>query len=438
MKKSKSILIRAGLYVYCFHAGASTYFPLINFKGNFGLGDIFFLVSALLIIWERLMYQKKVKIEWWQYALTPLFLGFISLFSWTFASIFRTNFFLIEAWGYISRWFVYFIVLLFIPLIIQNYRDLTECIFFLFLGLISNMLWSWYLWKKCPMYLHAVPKMHVIVNGQVLVGRNVIGFFSCFAICIIFSILFFKGSKKLWKLISLMLTPVVCFIAFSTFSKGTWVVSFFSILFVLFLAKKYLRLKIYKFLVFTLIIVLGLFLYLSINQKALNKLSSYINDYNIAILDPIKRADFSLNMRWLYAVSGFKIMLYNPILGIGPQAYRVADGYYSNTYGSTDPHNSFAWIGAELGLIAMFVYAIYFLYFLPKILFKCGRYSFNHPNFLGLFFLILTSFWFVFLSYSFLTGLTISTKIFWGTSGLILALNNILNKELKYHQLKAF
>ncbi len=65
--------------------------------------------------------------------------------------------------------------------------------------------------------------------------------------------------------------------------------------------------------------------------------------------------------RWDLWMTGIRLMLENPILGVGVNAFAVAESGQTFGRGTFAAHNSFTQIGAELGIfgLALFVYLLY-------------------------------------------------------------------------------
>jgi len=65
--------------------------------------------------------------------------------------------------------------------------------------------------------------------------------------------------------------------------------------------------------------------------------------------------------RWDLWMTGIRLMLENPILGVGVNAFAIAESGQTFGRGTFAAHNSFTQIGAELGIfgLALFVYLLY-------------------------------------------------------------------------------
>ena len=78
-----------------------------------------------------------------------------------------------------------------------------------------------------------------------------------------------------------------------------------------------------------------------------------------AVQDGYVKEGFS--PRWNLWMTGMRLMLENPILGVGASAFSVAESGQTFGRGMYAAHNSFTQIGAELGIfgLALFVYLLY-------------------------------------------------------------------------------
>jgi len=165
-----------------------------------------------------------------------------------------------------------------------------------------------------------------------------------------FAVFGFLTQKGLIKIIMGGLTALVIMTIVLTASRGGFLGFLGVSLFIIIGVRKYLKKAIIP-LVIVIVIVSGILIYYARDTSFWERMSTiltYEQDYNVT----------SYGGRIEVWKRGLKLMLKNPIFGIGINGFVTAEGLSHQGIGGkwSTAHNSFIQIGAELGIVGLFLF----------------------------------------------------------------------------------
>ncbi len=186
-----------------------------------------------------------------------------------------------------------------------------------------------------------------------------------------------KKSYVLLIMLILILTDILIFISGERTALG---LLFLSTVFIIIFLSKYKKIRFFTFLISLVLMTLIMLFNPSIRERNLDLTINQITGGNQISGEGYKNILLFSNIHQSYIVSGWKMFVDNPLLGQGPKMFRVLcdDTRFNqieNEYKcSTHPHNSYAQLMAETGILGLvFIFILYFklvkLIFLHSLLF---------------------------------------------------------------------
>jgi len=167
-----------------------------------------------------------------------------------------------------------------------------------------------------------------------------------------------KKSYVLLIMLILILTDILIFISGERTALG---LLFLSTVFIIAFLSKYKKIRFFTFLISLVLMTMIMFFNPSIKQRNIDHTINQISG------DGSNKILLFSNIHQGYIISGWKMFVDNPLLGQGPKMFRVLcdDTRFKqieNQYKcSTHPHNSYAQLMAETGILGLaFIFIIYF------------------------------------------------------------------------------
>lgn len=403
------------IYMFSFAAGVGTQFSLINISGNFTFIDLLILLvfSFSLIMNKSVSYTYQAKV---------LGLFLIGFAFWQLISILFSQWIYLGQLGIVLR-SMYYTMIVFIGIsTIRKSSDLKKIIIFFTLGILVNLINVYVSWNINPRHWN-----NMILLDNEYINRNTTYYLLVFSIPI--AVYLMQGlSKKIYRVLSLVLLLFIIVTNIFTQSKGAWLALAIILPVILFLnLLKITHKKVLKYTASLIIIILMMVLVYSYNIGGVNTEVSNYFDSRLGSYS----ADEDLRLD--YKIVGIKIGLNNLITGVGVKNFHNAVLSYGSHLSTSDPHDVYVGIFSETGTIGFAIYLIilfYPLYYLMKLYSKTKendelRIHWNTAFALFIAILILNPF----------TGMTFTDKFFYFfliyTFGLVNASINLESKESK-------
>jgi hypothetical protein len=308
--------------------------------------------------------------------------------------------------GYLLKWTYNAFIVLYIPRLVYAI-GIRALLISILIGCLLTSIWGWYVWFLSPTEYYGFPMLHIIENTNYTINRNYLSFYSSIGFCITFMLAIQKDRGPLEKLIYLIITFFMGYTVFSGFSKGGWISALLPIAYYLFI---YSILKpreiIYKILLLPFIITVY---YVIIN---------YVDKLFETLQLRMSNSGSTIIQRFNYLADAFQLLYNNTLIGVGPKLYK----YSASKAGlnvTSDPHNSWLWVGAEFGLLVFLIMFGLTVYVLRKT-FKFGR---TNPH-LTVSHILMVSL----LFHSFLSGLPFSTPIYWIILAIVVSVDDYYKK----------
>lgn len=386
------------LYVYAFHAGLGIEFPIANFVGNFGIGDLALLCALMLLAVSNRTFRIA------PVSLFPVALGIISALSWALSPLHGWDNFRPDAWGFVVRWLSYAALLVIVPAIVVNQERLRWCLRWLTIGVLTQLLLAWLLWRLDPRFqFFGLPWL-----GSATFNANTLGFYLAVSVPLLFA---FLVQSRSWLVRSSMLAlmAIVLVSAFFTSSKGAWA-TITVILGISIIVSVFSRSRAGNGAVLALILAAGI-------------LTSYIytGDTVLELVQQRWAASAGSNLQRLEMIEAATEMAADhPLFGAGPKSYDSIGYLYARH--ESDPHNVYVWLAAEIGLLGLSMYLLVLIVALPYYWLRLRRIERRSGSqqrfvFLGIVIAVVLM--------SFVTGLPASDKVFWLTLSLLVAAQRI-------------
>lgn len=303
---------------------------------NFNVGDVLFVFLAGIYFINK----KKIIVNY--ITIFPIFIFFTSLLSLVHGLIFLEFIESINV-GFAFRWLYYAFIIFFIGSYANSQQKIQQVFQALLFGLVITLILVWFEWSLSPTHLGVVPMLHTPHNfANFPINRNYIGFFISIGSSLACS-MFLIESRFKEKVLYLVIAIFFLVSALLTFSKGTWLSSFFFIV-SFFIVRSFLKkdLKVIIVLV-TLFAIISAFISIDLID------TSVLVE---KILNRITGSSSTNSDRLLYAQEALHIGGDNFVFGVGAGAYRDASLFYGY-HDTKDPHNALLWIFSELGIFSL-------------------------------------------------------------------------------------
>jgi O-antigen ligase len=382
-------LVRFFLYLYALHAGLGVETPLINFAGNFGIGDL----GLILIVIAMTAAGRAMQLS--GAVIVALVLGILSALSWALAPALGVDNFHPDAWGFVLRWFSYAALLMVLPIVVRERRTLWQCLALFATGTCAQLVLAWLVWRQDPRFqLFNIPLL-----ASDVFNANSIGFYLTLGVPVLLALMVrIRGWKRWLVLLPSLLASVVS--AFFTSSKATW-----ATVALIGLAALFVQCVRRPLLAVTV---------LAIAAGSVGVVSQFeVAQDAAAVLETRWAASRGSNLQRLEMIEAAAQMAQDyPILGAGPKSYQVLGAQYGRL--ERDPHNAYVGLAAEIGILGALAFVIAFAVLLPQYLFAIYRrgraYAPELIAFGGALIAVLLQ--------SFVTGLPASDKAAWLLLGL--------------------
>lgn len=398
--------ILIGTFFICIGITEST--PLIYWQEKLSIGDACIAILILGSLFKREIFNNTHD----KFILGGLAL--ISVISMCLNSLINPNYPILYGYGHSLRYIFYFLLFSYLTKSVNNSQRLQFVLRFFGIGLAINLMLAWFWWLREPRYIGSIPMLHIYQSSLMsnfYMNKNHLGFFLAIGYGFFLPLTIRKKSWNLKYISTVSICLILLISSILSFSKGTWLmcISITLVFIALQLRKK--RFKIIQFLPIILIFSTAIILLTAkyeggdLVESALLKLDSY---------------EDSINGRIGYFSEGIYIMFSHLALGVGPKGY-----FFKSDFGTRDPHNCFVWIGSELGIIALLLFATAILYRFPKNLLLVEKRSI-HSHFLTEDIALLQSFtiWIALIASTLVSGQALTSKIFISFWALSVVLTN--------------
>ncbi len=180
--------------------------------------------------------------------------------------------------------------------------------------------------------------------------------------------------KKTYVLIILLILILIDILIFVSGERTALALLFLSTVFIIFFLSKYKRIRIFTFLVSLVLMSLIAIYNPSIKQINIDQTISQISgdkSNNIFIFSKVHQG---------YIVGSWKMFIDNPLFGQGPKMFRVlCDDIQFNQNDdidacSTHPHNSYAQLIAETGILGLIFVLIFYFKMIKLVFIHCVDY----------------------------------------------------------------
>ena len=367
----------------CFSAGLGIEFPGIYIYGNLGFIDFLILPITVLII------KNKEKFSWVSFF--PFAIGVVAFFSFSY-HVLVSDYYMVgfDGLGVVLRWIYYALVTSIFAIYVKTYEQVIYCIRLLWLGGLTLICYAWINWYGSQQWYFGFPVLSWIQN----LNPNTLGYY--FSLMVPMSI-FLLMSRSISRPIMLIVFALLYFCILMTLSKSAVLISG-GVLVISFIRNRRA--------ISISLIAIGSVLYL----------------YGDLFTGRWNASQASNADRLNLIESGFTMASENPLIGVGPKGF----SHYLDYLRTSDAHNTYVNIIAELGFIAFILYTLMFVYLIIS-LFRKKPFIDN-----TLFVLFFTSILTLLLN-GFVTGLPYSDKIPWILIGLLMACVNSsrYNKQKK-------
>ena len=366
----------------CFSAGLGIEFPGIYIYGNLGFVDFLILPIYVLVI--------KNKEKFSSVSFFPLAIGAVAFFSFSYhvlvSDYYRVGF---DGLGVVLRWVYYALVTSVFAIYIKTYDQVIYCIRLLWLGGLTLICYAWINWYGSPQWFVGLPVLSWIQN----LNANTLGYY--FSLMVPLSV-FLLMSKSIGRHSMLIVFALLYFSILMTQSKAAVLIS------VVLLVISFIR-----------------------NRRAISisliAIASVLYLYGDLLIGRWDASQASNADRLNLIESGVTMASENPLIGVGPKGF----SHYFDYLKTSDAHNTYVNIIAELGFFAFILFTLMFVYLIIS-LFRKKPFIDN-----TLFVLFFTSILALLLN-GFVTGLPYSDKIPWILIGLLMAcVNSSRNNKQK-------
>ncbi len=368
-------------YGFCFSAGLGIEFPWVHLAGNLGIFDLIFL---------SILFISRNNYNFFSWAsLFPILIGFIALISLTY-NVFFSAYYLVGFDGFfvVMRWFYYAFVVSVFAHYINNERALYSCLKWLLFGGLALLTYAWLNWQMSPKYFFGFPVLSWIQE----LNSNTLGFY--FTLLLPLAI-FLTQIRFLNRFIGVILCLILSTSALLTTSKSAALITA-SVLCIYMIRSK-----------------TGLFFLVSL----FGGLVYFFSEIFISRWDASQTSN---NDRINLIQQGVNMGSENLFIGIGPKGY---DQYFNNLL-TSDAHNAYVNIFAELGFFAIFIFFIMYAYVLINLLSAKSNINNNLISYIIVTIAVL-------IMNGMISGLTYSDKIPWIIIGLSMACVNFSQRSIK-------
>lgn len=366
----------------CFSAGLGIEFPGIYLYGNLGFIDFLILPLFVLIIINQ------EKFSWVSFF--PFAIGGIAFVSFSY-HVLLSNYYTVgfDGLGVVLRWVYYALLTSVFAIYVKTYDQVIYCIRLLWLGGLALICYAWINWYGSQQWFFGLPVLSWIEN----LNPNTLGYY--FSLMVPMSI-FLLMSRSISRPVMLIVFVLLYFCILMTLSKSAVLISG-GVLVISFIRNRQA---------------------ISISLIAIGSVLYLYGDLFIGRWDASQASNADrLNL----IESGVIMASENPLIGVGPKGY----SHYFDYLKTSDAHNSYVNISAELGFFAFILYTLMFVYLMIS-LFRKKPFIDN-----TLFVLFFTSILTLLLN-GFVTGLPYSDKIPWILIGLLMAcVNSSRNNKQK-------
>jgi O-antigen ligase len=377
--------------------------PVINFAGNFGIGDLALALVALL------MTLGNTPVRFGLPCVVPLALGVLSTVSWGFSVLQGPDHFDPTAWGFVLRWFTYALLLLVMPSIVTDRRIWWAVLAAFASGVVIQILAAWAVWSAAPRYQwFGIPLLASDIYNQ-----NTVGFYLSCGVPVLLAFLI-RSRGLIGKLLFTLALAACTVSAFLTASKGTWATVGVILLGVALLrafAKPWLLL---------LFATLGIGSWLAVSATGVDELLT------AAVKARWEVSQGSNLQRLEMARAGTEMAVDYPLLGAGPKAYQSVGAKYGRH--ERDPHNAYVGMAAEIGLPSACLFVLAFLVLYPFLLIRLMR---SQRTILSAETVALGGALIGVVLQGFVGGLPASDKVSWLMLGLAAAAARIATREAR-------
>jgi O-antigen ligase len=335
------------LYLYAFHAGMGVETPLINFAGNFGVGDLALALAALLMTLANIPVRLSPPF------VVPLLLGVLSTLSWGLSVLHGPDHFDPSAWGFVLRWFTYALLLLLLPSVVTDRRIWWRLLAAFAAGVLLQIVAAWAIWSLAPRHQwFGIPLL-----ASDTYNANTIGFYLSCGVPVLLA--FLVRSRRLLPKLLLLLALLACTAsAFLTASKGTWGTVGLILLGVMLLRAVSAP---WLLLVF---ITLGVGSFVTLKATGADEML-------VTAIEARWEVSQGSNLQRLEMVQAAGEMATDyPLLGAGPKAYQAIGMRYGRY--ERDPHNTYVGLAAEIGLLSAVSFGLAMWVLYPAYLIGAG------------------------------------------------------------------
>lgn len=309
--------------------------PIVSYGtlfSNFNIGDILFILLSPFIIFR----ERKLT----YYHFIPIGFFLIYLVSSAFA-LFTFDYISDVNVGFILRFLYYFFIVIVVSKFVVDNESFIQVVKSILIGLTMTLILVWIEWSNKPVYLGIVPMLHTVhdfVNFPI--NRNYVGFFIALGSGLSFSFLCMERMRYVY--IALLMFFLIS--SLLTFSKGTWLSSYFLI--ILYGLNRRPLISILLGIVFLFTIY---FLYI----YEVSGIYALIDEMSQRVENSESTNDERLN----YAIDALVMGLDYFPFGVGAEGY-LSSAIYNGFNETKDPHNALLWVFAESGVFGLLLLII--------------------------------------------------------------------------------